>query len=386
MISTERLRVIADQHMGQGGLFVYERETMTAAAEILLSAKMPYGMTVRYAVKANPHPEIIQHFNGLGLHFDASSPQESERLLGYGIEGEKISLCPQILQSSPTTQAVLDHKVLPVATSLKQIDTLHQLNKTSIAVRINPGKGSGHNNRTTVGGPVSSFGIWHEQLPEVLESVKQKGMSINRVHTHIGSGVDPSVWQDTIQRSLTVVKAVPTATTLDVGGGFKIARMPEDKPTDMMKVLEIFAHELRKFADKTGRGLRLEIEPGTWLVGNAGTLLARIEDIVSTPKYNFLRLNAGMNAILRPSIYGAQHPIEVLNDETIYQDYVVVGPCCESGDILTPASGNPEEVKPRMLKKAKIGDYVAIRGAGAYCASMAPVQYNDIPKATEIVV
>jgi diaminopimelate decarboxylase len=93
-----------------------------------------------------------------------------------------------------------------------------------------------------------------------------------------------------------------------------------------------------------------------------------------------------MNAILRPSLYGAQHPIEVINDSKYLKDYVVVGPCCESGDILTPAPGDPEEIQPRQLKAADTGDIVAIGAVGAYCASMSANRYNDIPPATEIIL
>ena len=144
--------------------------------------------------------------------------------------------------------------------------------------------------------------------------------------------------------------------------------------------------QLENFANKTGREIHLEIEPGTLLVGNAGILLGRVMESVSTDMYDFLKLNVGMNAILRPSLYGAQHPIKVLNDNQEKKDYVVAGPCCESGDILTPAPGDPEKIMPRKLNKAEVGDYVAIGGVGAYCASMSPRQYNDIPPATEIII
>lgn len=206
------------------------------------------------------------------------------------------------------------------------------------------------------------------------------------MHTHIGSGVNPNVWRTVIQKSLGIVEVLEDVTTLDVGGGYKVARMPDEKPTDIVQVIEIFGEELERFAHRTGREIKLEIEPGSYLVALAGTLLGRIEEVTSTDKYNFIKLNVGMNAIMRPALYGAQHPIEVLNDSQEEEAYVVVGPCCESGDILTPAPDDPEGILPRTLNKAKEGDIVAIGGAGAYCASMSVNRYNDIPEATEIVV
>lgn len=386
MISKERLIELADKHMGEGGLFVYDKAMMTSIAKDLLAAKMPHGMSVRYAVKANSHPEIIKLFDGLGLHFDASSANEAKRLLDLDVEGSKISVSSQILRNNDTLEYIIKKGVLPVATSIRQMAVLEKSGMSKIATRFNPGRGSGHNNRTTVGGPASSFGIWNDQLPEALDKADKLGLTIDRIHTHIGSGVDPDAWRDTIKDSLIIVEQCPDATTLDIGGGYKIARMPDEQATDMDEVLGIFAEELEEFADKTGRQIQLEIEPGTLLVGNAGTLMGRVEEIVATSQYEFLKLNVGMNAILRPAMYGAQHPIEVLSDSREKKQYVVVGPCCESGDILTPSPGNPEEILPRKLNKAKAGDYVAIGGAGAYCASMSATQYNDVPRATEILV
>lgn len=379
-------RQLAEEHMEEGGLFVYERDVMSAAAQSLLDIKMPYGLTVRYAAKANPDPDITDQFNALGLHFDASSAREAVSLTEWGVAGRKISLSSQVLRDGPYLKTALDRGVLPVATSLHQIQVLGDTGCEEIALRVNPGIGSGHVQRTNVGGPSSSFGVWHEQLPEALEAAQDKGLIIDRLHTHIGSGADPGVWRNVIKKSLSIVEQLPDVDTLDIGGGYKVARMPDEQSTDMGEVSAVFAEELEDFASRTGREIKLEIEPGTYLVALAGTLLGRVEDIVSTDTYRFLRLNVGMNAILRPSLYGAQHPIEVLNDSDQQEDYVVVGPCCESGDILTPAPGDPEAILPRTLKKASIGDIVTIGGAGAYCDSMNASRYNNIPEATAITV
>jgi len=377
---------IANEHMGEGGLFVYERSKLTAAAKSLLKIDMPYGMTVRYAAKANGHAEIISLFDALGLSFDASSVNEALRLIDYGVKPGKISLSSQILRPTKELERILSLGVLPVATSLQQIDVLAGLGSKHIAIRVNPGIGSGHNNRTNVGGPASSFGIWHEDLAKTRGAAKANGQIIDRLHTHIGSGADPGIWRSVIQKSLEIVGQLPDVKILDIGGGYKIARMPDEESTDMKAVCDIFAEELKAFDANTGREIKLEIEPGTYLTAMAGTLLGRVEEMTETDKYKFLKLNVGMNALLRPSLYGAQHPIEVLNDSKETNDYVVVGPCCESGDILTPIPGDPEGILPRKLNKARIGGIVAIGGVGAYGKTMAASSYNDIPEATEVMV
>jgi diaminopimelate decarboxylase len=106
---------------------------------------------------------------------------------------------------------------------------------------------------------------------------------------------------------------MPDVSSLDIGGGFKIHRYGDEHEADMAEIASVFASELTAFAERTGRQLQLEIEPGTWLVGHAGVLLAEVADIVDTgvDGHVFLRLNTGMNDIIRPSMYGAQHEIAV---------------------------------------------------------------------------
>lgn len=373
--------------MGRGGLFVYERSKLRSAAEEMIGLEMPFGSLVRYAAKANPHPEIVQLFNDMGLHFDAAHPDEAAMLLDYGIEGSKISLSSQTLPMDDILERVIESGVRPAATSLDHIAKLGRLGCVPIAIRPNTRQpGSGHNNRTNTAGPSSPFGIWHEQIPEALEMATQRGMVIDRVHTHIGSGADPNSWPRAIAASLEIVEQLPDVTTLDIGGGYKIARMPDETPTDMQQVGSVFADALEAFAARTGREIALELEPGTQLVGNAGTLIGRVEEKKATNQYTFLILNTGMNAYLRSALYGAQNDIETLNDAIEREWYLVFGNACESGDILTPAERDPEGLKPRHLKKAEVGDYLAIKGAGAYGLTMAAVRYCHLPEATEVVV
>jgi diaminopimelate decarboxylase len=380
------LRQVAEDHMGRGGLFVYESSKLRSAAEEMMGLEMPFGSLVRYAAKANPHPEIIRLFDSMGLHFDAAHPDEAAALLDYGVDGSKISLSSSTLPMDVILERVIESGVQPVATSLDQIDKLDYLGCANIAVRVNPPQGSGHNNRTNTAGASAPFGIWHEQLPEALEAARRRGIVIDRLHTHIGSGADPNSWPMAIVSSLEIIEQLPDATTLDIGGGYKIARMPDETPTDMQWVGAVFKDALEEFADRTGREIALELEPGTHLTGNAGSLIGRVEEKKTTSEHKFLILNTGMNANLRPAIYGAQHDMETLNDAVEQERYLVFGAACESGDVLTPAEHDPEGLLPRLMKKAEVGDYVVIRGAGAYGLTMAAVDYCHLPKTTEIVV
>jgi len=369
--------------------FEYSKKNIAEKIEQLINLQTPYGLTVRYAVKANPYPEIIKMMDEAGIHFDASSSYEAAELLELGISGDKISLSSQ--QTPHNLEELLSKGVLFVATSIHQLElflaTPHH--PATVAVRINPDmKGGGHNNRTSTGGVSASFGIWHEYSDDVIERAKSAGVEIDRMHIHIGSGADPKIWEDAMIRSLEIVEAFKDVTTLDIGGGYKVHRYGDEQETNMEDVFVLFSKKLQAFKEKTGRAIKLEIEPGTYFVAHAGTLVASIDDIVDTGAngYTFLKLNTGMNDFLRSALYGAQHKIEVINDSSTTKAYIVVGHNCESGDIFTPVKGNPEEIEPRTLNEAAIGDEIRIYDVGAYCEAMSTKGYNSFPDAERLMV
>ncbi len=368
--------------------YEYSRSKLTERFSELKSLHVPYGLVVRYAVKANPHPGIIQMAYEAGLHFDASSSYEAEMIVAAGIPGSHISLSSQ--QSPHNLEGLLSKGVLFVATSRKQLDLFLQTagRPDTVGIRINPDMGSGHNKRTTTGGMSASFGIWHEYIAEIVERTNSARVAIDRLHIHIGSGADSKVWETVINRSLAIAERLPDVTSLDIGGGFKVHRFADEQEAQMPAIFETFSRRLIDFAERTGRTLTLEIEPGTYAVAHAGTLVATVDDIVDTgPEgYTFLRLNTGMNDFLRSSLYGARHEIEVVNGSAAKRAYVIVGHNCESGDILTPAAGNPEEIEPRLLNDAAIGDEVRIYDVGAYGASMRARGYNAFPDAEEVFI
>ena len=369
--------------------YVYDAATLDANATAVLSFPNAYGLTARYAMKACPNANILRRFEAAGLHIDASSGYEVKRAMAAGFAPEKISLSTQELPED--FAALCAQGVLLNACSLNQLKRFGAaFEGGEVGLRFNPGAGSGGNNRTNVGGPASSFGIWHEWLPEVQALVAKYQLKVVRIHTHIGSGSDPAVWQKISSMSLDLVRAFPEVHTLNLGGGYKVARMPKETGTDLQACGAPVAEKFREFAAETGREIHLEIEPGTFLLANAGAVLAKVQDMVSTGSqgYEFLKLNTGMTELLRPSLYGAQHPVTLLQAEPSGEtvEYVLAGHCCESGDILSPASGDPELLAPRALPRAAIGDLCAIDGAGAYCAAMTAKHYNSYPEAAEILL
>jgi len=372
-------------------VYVYDEKRLKESAEAVLNFPNADGLTARYAMKASPNKAILKLFHELGLHIDASSGHEVHRAIHAGIEPEKISLSAQEIPHDLAD--LLSLGIRFNACSLKQLTVFGQLKpNSSVGVRFNPGSGSGGNNRTNVGGVSSSFGIWHSYAPEVRSIADQYNLSIERIHTHIGSGSDPQVWLKVALMNFQLVEQFEAVKVLNLGGGYKVGRMPHEVTTDLQTIGEPVKQAFTEFAQRTGREIHLEIEPGTFLVANSGALLAEVHDIVSTGSegYHFIKLNTGMTELLRPSIYGSQHPIEIFNrhesDKDEAQSYVVVGHCCESGDILTPAEGDPELLATRTFKGVEIGDLVVIGGTGAYASAMTPKHYNSYPEAAEVLV
>ena len=371
-------------------VFVYDQRTLEEQARKVLNFPNPYGLTALYAMKALPTADIIRIFTGMGLHVDASSGFEAERALRAGVPAAHIQITAQEIPKN--LSELLDRGVLFNACSIHQLRVYGQLRPGSeICVRINPGLGSGHSNRTNTGGPSASFGIWHENLGGIFAVQREHGLRVTRMHTHIGSGADPEEWNHCAELSLAIAASLPEVHTLSLGGGFKVARMSYETSADLQVIGLRIVEGLEAFCRAHNRKLHLEIEPGTFLVANAGALICSVIDVVDTGAngYDFIKVDSGMTEIVRPSMYGAQHPIVVVPaapEQRTTKEYVVAGHCCESGDILTPEPGNAEGIKPRELTEARIGDAVVVGGAGAYCAAMSSKNYNSFPEAPEVLL
>jgi diaminopimelate decarboxylase len=370
--------------------YVYDEATLAGLARLVTTFETPFGLVPRFAVKANPSRAVLRIFDAAGLSFDASTVWEARRIVAAGIAASKVQLTVQYLADDFVELVRAGVRV--TACSISQLERFGRaFPAADVGVRINPGRGSGGNNRTNVAGPGASFGIWHEHLPAARDTAARHGLTIRWAHHHVGSGGDPVKWANIAETTLKLVDALPDVDTVNLGGGFKVARVEGEAQSDLGEAARASSALLTAFAKRTGRKLRLEIEPGTFLTANAGAIVARVIDVVDTGAkgHVFVKLDAGMAEILRPSLYGAQHPISFVSADGAApgapRPLLVVGPCCESGDLLTPAPANPEGLGERTLPVPKIGDLAVVGGAGAYCASMAAKNYNSIPAAPEVL-
>jgi len=370
--------------------FLYDEGVIRAQAATAKRFPAPFGLFPRYAMKACPTRAILEILRDEGFGIDASSGFEVDRALRAGFQPEQISLSTQ--EFPEDFDRWVERGVKVNACSLSQLRRYgERFPNTCVGLRFNPGLGSGGTAKTNVGGPSSSFGIWHEKKDGVRAILDEFSLTAERIHTHIGSGSDPAVWQRTARLSLALVKEFPDVETLNLGGGYKVARMAGETGTDIIEIAQPVSEALREFATANGREISLEIEPGTFLVANAGFLVSRVQDIVDTGMdgHRFLKLNSGMTELLRPSLYAAQHPMTVIPRDASRPardaSFVVVGHCCESGDLLSPLPNDAEGLAERTLRDPVIGDWLVIGGVGAYCGAMSTKNYNSFPEAPEVL-
>ena len=236
--------------------YLYDRLALEAAAREALAFPAPYGLTLRYAMKANPSHGILALFRDLGLHVDASSDFEVERALRAGFGPERVQLTSQM--PSRRLAEHLRRGILFNACSLYQLEEFGRVAPGGeVSVRMNPGLGSGSTKRTNTGGPASSFGIWHEYLGEVKGLAERYRLRITRLHTHIGSGTDPDIWKRAARMTLDIAAQLAGVGTVNLGGGFKVGRMPEEPSVDLVDVGAHIRLELEGFRQRDGRALQI---------------------------------------------------------------------------------------------------------------------------------
>jgi len=394
-LSEGQVRKLATEHGTP--IYVYSKKMLKKAADEVFEAfkSAPYGLTVRYAMKANPHPEVVKTLMSQGIVIDASSEYEAKAAIEVGAKPSDILLTSQ--QPPKDLNEILELGIPFTATSLYQLGLYGQAAPgTKVSLRLNTGLGSGINHRLTTGGIEVGFGIWFHSDDgagkEIDILTKKYNLEVERVHIHIGTGSDPKIWGQLMDAGLEALRFFDKATILNLGGGFKLPYMDGDEGADLKAIGMVARKKLEKFFRDTGRKILLEIEPGRYLTARAGAIISTIVDKTDTGVHgdDFLKIDSGLTEIVRTAMYGSHHPLVVVDKDAgalkEISEYVVIGHCCESSDLLTPSYGDPEKIHPRQLQFADIGDYIVVEMAGAYCASMSLKGYNSFPVAKEVVI
>jgi diaminopimelate decarboxylase len=334
---------------------------------------------------------VLRLMKSEGVLVDAVSGGELERALraGYTGKGEPAGV---VFTADVIDDAALDRVIeLDVPVNAGSAEMLEQVGRRKpghrVWVRVNPGFGHGHSRKTNTGGPWSKHGIWHEYLDESLRVVEKHRLDLVGVHMHIGSGAD----FEHLGRVCDAMVAQVRALGLDVralsgGGGLPIPYKPDQTPFDTA-ALHALWDEARKQVEATlGHRVSLEIEPGRYIVAEAGFLVAEVRAVKQIASRTFVLLDAGFNALARPVMYGSYHPMSLAPSDgapRAEREVVVGGPLCESGDIFTQDEGGV--IRTQRLPEARVGDFVVIECAGAYGFAMAS-NYNSKPRPAEVLV
>jgi diaminopimelate decarboxylase len=347
---------------------------------------------VRYAQKACSNLAIVDLVRRRGALVDAVSAFEVRRALaaGYSLQGTP----PPVVYTADVFDAESLDLVVQrdVHVNCGSPDMIDQYGSRApgrqITLRINPGFGHGHSQKTNTGGDHSKHGIWHEQLGECLERARKYGLRVSGLHMHIGSGTDLehlAQVSGAMERAAMVVG--DQLESISTGGGLPIPYTEGESYVDLEAYYRLWDETRKRLESKLGHPIRLEIEPGRYVAAESGSLVAEIRAVKRQAGNTFYLVDAGFNNLARPILYGAYHPMAIAPaDDRVVRpevDAIVGGPLCESGDVFTQAEGG--FVETRRLPRAAVGDWLVIRCAGAYGAVMGS-NYNSKPLAAEVLI
>ncbi len=359
-------------------LYVYDASKIITQINTLKQAFTAVDLKIKFAAKALTNVNILKLMKAQGVGVDVVSINEGKLALVAGFSAIEIMFTPNCVGFEEIEEAV----ALGFSINLDNLSALEKFGATygntkNCALRINPGVMAGGNYKISTGHAHSKFGISVQQLPQIIEFVKQYDIRINGLHVHTGSEVvDVEVFLKVADILFTAGLRFEHLDFIDFGGGFKVAYKEDDRVTDIAALGKGLSDTFQRFCKQYGRILELWIEPGKFLVSGAGYLVVKTNVVKETPTLTFVGVNTGLNHLIRPMMYDAYHLITNLsNPFAERKKYNVVGYICETDTLGAE----------RLLNEVREGDLLAIHNAGAYGFSMAS-NYNSRVRPAEVLV
>ncbi len=359
-------------------LYLYDGEKIVQQIQALQTAFAAVPLRIKYATKALSTISVLSLIRKAGAELDAVSLEEVKLGLLAGSSPAEIMYTPSGVSFAEIQEAVQ----IGVMVNVDSLPLLEKFGQTyggtvPICIRLNPHILAGGNLKISVGHKESKFGISIEQLPQILELVQRYQISVAGLHVHTGSDIyDAEVFLKGGKVLFDAAMQFPDLRFLDFGGGFKVAYSPEDTATDIPELGRIVSAAFLEYCEKYGRALELWIEPGKYIVSEAGYLVVQATVVKETPTLHFVGVNSGLNHLIRPMMYDAYHDIYNLsNREGDTGSYTVVGYICETDTLAAQ----------RQLHTVKEGDFLVLKNAGAYGFTMAS-NYNARLRPAEVLV
>jgi diaminopimelate decarboxylase/aspartate kinase len=354
--------------------YVYDPGVVERQAASLLGMRSL--ARVYYAVKANPHPAILRTVAAAGLGFECVSRGELERVLGSlpGLGRERILFTPNFAPRPEYEFALGQGVQVTVDNAFVLSSWGAMFDGRGILVRLDTGLAHGHHEKVRTAGAQSKFGVPAAELPELCAAALACGARVVGLHSHGGSGsFEPAHWSDAARALAAAAAHFPSARVLNLGGGLGVPASGAEAPLDLAALDAALAA-----FHSDHPGFELWLEPGRFLVATAGVLLARVTQVKGKGDRRYVGVATGMNSLLRPALYGARHEIVNLTrcEEPPAGRCTVVGPICESGDVLG---------EDCPLPVCAEGDVLLVATAGAYGHAMSS-HYNLRPPAEELFV
>lgn len=363
-------------------LYVYDIERITSQFKTMTSAFSIFPHKIHFACKALTSISIMRHLGKLGCGIDAVSVGEVQVSLKAGIKPENIIFTP----SGPSKREIDMAYDLGLIITLDSLSALRYWGEKyadrEACIRINPHVFAGGDEKISVAGIDSKFGISVDLMDELLDIVEQYGIKVTGLHIHTGSDIsEDSDYFNAVDRLVTVSENFEHLKFLDFGSGFKLSyknpNNPKDKTTDLVAYAQKLKLRWDLLKEKMNTEILFRFEPGKFLVGDAGYFITTCNAVKENPVKTFVSVDSGLNHLIRPMMYNkAYHKIaNISNPEGELIKYDVVGYICE-----TDTFG-----ENRMLNEVREGDLIMFFNAGAYCYSMAS-NYNSHGRPAEVAV
>lgn len=362
-------------------LYVYDEKILRKSCRDMHDLLPDKNLRVNYSAKANSNLEILKIVRDEDIDVDAMSPGEIyvQKLAGYSSD-EIFYIGNNV--SKEEMQYAINENVLVSVDSLSQLESFGQINPGGdVAVRFNPGIGTGHHQKVVTAGKKTKFGVQKDFIPQVKELLEKYNLNLVGIDQHIGSlFLESDSYIKGVQSLLEIAAQFPGLKFIDMGGGFGVPYHEGECRLDLKELSGKLDKVLDDFlTNYDNKDVIFKIEPGRYIPAECGVLLGEVYSVKDNYGTTYVGTDLGFNVLMRPVLYDSYHAVTIIKADAKDEGEevaTIVGNICESGDIIA---------NERNMKKVSVGDIVVVGNAGAYGFAMSS-NYNCRLKPAEVLI